>query len=307
MVKLTGPLHAVNAAGSFAGSLIAQTWKGRTYMRKLTKPKQPRTAGQQAHRAIITFLSQLWAAISTDDKAAWAAAAATLNIPEYNAYMAYNLGNWQRGVYPAYTPAPPIDDPYTNVVALSASYANRFIQLSVQPDVSTYQLVVDAVGTNPPTPVPAPLYHSADYHRLGLYTSVADPKWYIAVNPADGLLRCGTDPNVGSLTDFFQGGTDLGGTWDGQGSYTGSILINSPTPDGYLPPAAAVAIFRSPSAFGIPTRLNLNVMTALDDAGTATIFDQPPTPGEWHYVAVAMSLDGRAAAQSSDVACTATE
>ena len=57
MVKLTGPAIAQGAAGQLAGELIFSDWKGRAYLKKHRKPKQPRTPPQLAMCAMLRFLS----------------------------------------------------------------------------------------------------------------------------------------------------------------------------------------------------------------------------------------------------------
>lgn len=51
MAKTTGALLSLDAAGSFAKTIVVSRWKGRQYVRLRVTPSNPQTAGQQAVRA----------------------------------------------------------------------------------------------------------------------------------------------------------------------------------------------------------------------------------------------------------------
>lgn len=91
MVKLTGPGLGKKAGGSLAGQLTFSNWKGKAYLKKLTKAKQPQTPRQVAMRAVMSFLSAEWAGISDPRKATWDDLAANANISPFNAYQKENL------------------------------------------------------------------------------------------------------------------------------------------------------------------------------------------------------------------------
>ncbi len=91
MVKLTGPGLAHQATGSIAGELTFSTWKGKPYLKKHRRPKQPRTTAQRSMRAMLSFLSDQWSVISAADKATWEPLAERTNVSPFNAYQAYNL------------------------------------------------------------------------------------------------------------------------------------------------------------------------------------------------------------------------
>lgn len=95
MVKLTGPGLAKAASGTLAGQLTFSNWKGRAYLKKHRKPKQPRTGGQVGMRAMLAFLSAQWTEISAEDQATWADLAASSSISPFNAYQKVNLGRWR--------------------------------------------------------------------------------------------------------------------------------------------------------------------------------------------------------------------
>lgn len=101
MVKLTGPGLSTDASGSLADQLTFSSWKGKSYLKKHRKPKQPRAKGQVAMRAMMGFLSAAWAALSSADKATWTDLANRTNIPPFNAYQAENLKRWRSGRQPS--------------------------------------------------------------------------------------------------------------------------------------------------------------------------------------------------------------
>ena len=91
MVKLTGPSLALSAAGSLANQLTFSSSKGTAYLKRKSKPSQPRTKPQVSLRAAMTFLSQEWPNITPIAKLTWPALAQQTNISPYNAFIAYNL------------------------------------------------------------------------------------------------------------------------------------------------------------------------------------------------------------------------
>jgi len=65
MAKLTGPFMSIDASGTFADTLTASRWKGRSYMRQRVIPSNPNTAGQQAVRSILGTLAKACTAVLT--------------------------------------------------------------------------------------------------------------------------------------------------------------------------------------------------------------------------------------------------
>jgi len=95
MALLRGPFHSDDASGKFANCMVASKWKGRSYMRALVTPKNPKSFKQLAIRSLITLASQAWAAgatvgavtIDATYKAAFAAAALSMQISGFDLYM----------------------------------------------------------------------------------------------------------------------------------------------------------------------------------------------------------------------------
>lgn len=104
MVKLTGPGLAHGATGSLAGELIFSTWKGTPYLKQHRDPKQPRTPGQVAMRAVMQLLSLEWRNLSAADQALWYELADQTNVSPFNAFQALNLARWRSHKAPTQIP-----------------------------------------------------------------------------------------------------------------------------------------------------------------------------------------------------------
>lgn len=94
MVRCKGPVASIAASGSIGRALIFSENKGRRYLKKLTKPKQPRTDAQLAQRAISKWISSRWSTLSASVMAAWAAYGETVHLPAYQAFLKLNLTRW---------------------------------------------------------------------------------------------------------------------------------------------------------------------------------------------------------------------
>ena len=91
MVKVTGPLFSMGASGSIGGSITFSRWKGRPYVRQLVIPSNPRSGGQVTNRAMMTFQTQAWAALTAGNKASWSDLADQNTISTFNAYVKRNM------------------------------------------------------------------------------------------------------------------------------------------------------------------------------------------------------------------------
>jgi hypothetical protein len=74
---------------------VFSKWKGRNYIRQLVKPANPKSAMQVSMRAMMKFLSQLWAELSTEEKATWEDLAAQLVVSPFNAFVSRNQRRWR--------------------------------------------------------------------------------------------------------------------------------------------------------------------------------------------------------------------
>jgi len=114
MARVTGPFMSLDASGTLAHTLTASKWKGRNYMRQRVIPNNPKSAAQSGVRAMMSFLSQHWAAMSAPDKATYEAAAEAKQISPFNEYVSANLLRWQQNGTPTEEwPAPEAATPLT--------------------------------------------------------------------------------------------------------------------------------------------------------------------------------------------------
>ncbi len=101
MVKLKGPSVSLDAAGSIGKTLVFANWKNRSYLKKHTKPKNPKTQLQTGSRAMIRFLSKQWHNLTQSMRDTFAEIAAAANTTPYHAYLKANQQRWTTGGFPA--------------------------------------------------------------------------------------------------------------------------------------------------------------------------------------------------------------
>lgn len=114
MVKVNAPMMSLDASGSLGNALVFAKWKGRSYVRTLVTPSNPRSGAQTGFRAMFKFLAQEWALLSTADQATWEDLAEQRVISPFNAFMGYNQERWRNFL------APGAADPVTGGGSLPA-------------------------------------------------------------------------------------------------------------------------------------------------------------------------------------------
>lgn len=87
MALTTAPLLSLDASGSIGKALVFSKWKGRSYVRALVKPANPRSGGQVSMRAMLKFLSQYWTFQSAGAKSSWDNPADARVVSQFNAYV----------------------------------------------------------------------------------------------------------------------------------------------------------------------------------------------------------------------------
>lgn len=94
MAGVKGPLFSLDASGSIGDAVVFSKWKGRNYVRRHAIPANPKSVGQVSMRAMMRFLTQFWASLSTNQQADWDVRAAATNISPFNAFVSYNMDRW---------------------------------------------------------------------------------------------------------------------------------------------------------------------------------------------------------------------
>lgn len=87
MATTKAPLFGLGASGSLGKSIVFSTWRGRTYVRKLSIPANPRSGLQVGMRSVFKYTTQAFGALTANQKAAWDALAAPDNITQLNAQV----------------------------------------------------------------------------------------------------------------------------------------------------------------------------------------------------------------------------
>lgn len=191
MALVTAPLMSLDASGTLAKTVTFSKWKGRNYVRQTVKPHNPRTAAQTGMRAMMKFLSQAWAAISSSIASDYTSLADAYKISEFNAYLRVNLRRWRQGQgvsqdYPAeetstpgtITMAAPDGGERNVVLTLTPSTATAIWGIAVYRDSSEITVanwnnciaIVEPDGVNPVTYTDSPL-HAGTYHYRAAFLS----------------------------------------------------------------------------------------------------------------------------------------
>lgn len=91
MAKLTAPLFSLEATGKLGDDLVVQTWRGRPYCRRFSRPRKNPTPKQRGSRLYVGLFAQLWRTLSPAWLAQWTAYKPGLNIPPFQRFIGYNL------------------------------------------------------------------------------------------------------------------------------------------------------------------------------------------------------------------------
>ncbi len=90
MARTKAPLFSLDASGKLGGSIVFSKWKGRTYVRALSIPANPKSGLQVGMRSSLRFVTQDFTNLTAAQKAAWDTLAAVTNITQLNAQVADN-------------------------------------------------------------------------------------------------------------------------------------------------------------------------------------------------------------------------
>ncbi|GAH31797.1 unnamed protein product [marine sediment metagenome] len=91
---------SLDASGTLGKAVTFSKWKGRNYVRERVIPSNPKSGGQVGRRAMFTFLSQAWDALTDGAKATWQDLADQLVALPFNAYISYNMQRWHNFAAP---------------------------------------------------------------------------------------------------------------------------------------------------------------------------------------------------------------
>lgn len=186
MVKVYGPLMSMDASGTIAEAVTYSKWKGRNYARQRVIPANPQSGPQTGLRAMMSFLSKMWAGLSTAEKATWLARAQQTVISNFNAFTSYNQIRWRSYKAPSKedpatetgtAPSAPTTTPTGGIRQIQLSIADGanapdwgwFIHRSqttgFTPAFSNVVAVVERTGT-PTVYIDTPLTPGTYYYRI---------------------------------------------------------------------------------------------------------------------------------------------
>ncbi len=93
--KITEGLLSVSVTGKIADTLIFEKWKDKQTVKKYAKPKNPKTAKQQAQRSYMVPVIEAWRndGYTSDDKEAWDyyAKIIKVNATGYNMFTRFRI------------------------------------------------------------------------------------------------------------------------------------------------------------------------------------------------------------------------
>ena len=197
MARTTGPLLSLDASGSIGGSMTFSKWKGRNYVRQLVTPNNPKSAKQTGVRAMMKYLSQIWASIGAVAQATWDDLAAASAISPFNAFIGHNMGRWQTNDGPTHAyPAAEADTPgavTSNTPTGYEGYASIAVILPAAADRVGFILCRDTAEITDPTwaNAIAVVQDDGTAHTVTVTDSPLEPGTYhyrAAAFTADGLI-----------------------------------------------------------------------------------------------------------------------
>jgi hypothetical protein len=131
MVRVYGPMLSLRASGTVGGVATFAEWKGRPYVRKTVIPANPKSVGQLSVRAMMKFLSQYWASMTSAQKTDWDDLAAAASTSAFNQYLKYNMLRWGTNLRPSKLHPATEDNTPGTISVFSATAGSRSVLISV--------------------------------------------------------------------------------------------------------------------------------------------------------------------------------
>ncbi len=98
MALVKAPLFGLDASGALGDSIVFSKWRGRSYVRILTQPANPKSGLQVGMRSVFKYVTQAWAGLSAALKTEWEGEAAADNITGLNAQVRTDQGLARRNI-----------------------------------------------------------------------------------------------------------------------------------------------------------------------------------------------------------------
>jgi len=143
MARTTAPLFSLDASGTLANAVVFSKWRGRQYVRRHTRPKNPQTPAQLGMRSMLSFLTKEWASALNVSPTPWIIPAANDNVSPINSYVKMNMANWRLNIPPTVDGV--IDTgALTNAITMVLTGGQRNVLVSVTPanDTDTWSIAI---------------------------------------------------------------------------------------------------------------------------------------------------------------------
>ena len=317
MAYVTSPLHSINASGGLAKTLIFQTYHHRTYVKQWNKPRNDRTANSVGIRAMVYWLCKVWKTLSPTDQASWALLAMEKNISPYNAFFKANMERWTNTQGPmTLLQTPPIGK-YAPTLVMTATGGAGQVAISIAPATGLEHVNVTA-GNPAPNPNCTGRYDYAGiYAGEPYYARTTEPTFLLYFDDGTYWWVIALETIQYPQSSYWGKADAINGEYNSYDPYTGKAICSAIMAGGTAAPNTAVAIFRDAATIAAPDRRLCRAVLSLDVNGQATWTDTNQVgakkalpagfpAGDYHYMALPLSLDGRVGTPTADVPATVT-
>jgi len=97
MARTKGPLMSLDASGSIAKTITFSKWKGRSYVRELVIPANPKSGGQVGVRSTFKFITQIFGTLSALIVSHWKDIADQSSVTPLNSMVSRNQSDFSAG------------------------------------------------------------------------------------------------------------------------------------------------------------------------------------------------------------------
>jgi hypothetical protein len=209
MVRTHGPLLSVNATGTLAKTLIHSSCRGTPYTKRHVIPNDPKSPKQLARRATVKWLCNAWHHSTAAQKASWSPIALADNLPEYQAFLRYNLIRFRDNL-----PCTPLYPP--DGLGPVPNYSNKYADA----EVGRIKLQIQDNATQ--------RYWAFTTHRNTTSTVTPSPDNIVVGDTMPGTWSTLYDNNVTPGTNYWYKWRFL--NWQGQQYLTGTLGPVTPLP-----------------------------------------------------------------------------
>jgi hypothetical protein len=151
MARVVGPLHSDDASGLYGGvkaGTVFSRWRSTRYVRSYAAGSNPRTVQQLRNRTVLSCLNELWKTFGDAEKAYWATAGSEWDLPGWQMFCRYNLGQALQGWMPQDVKNSQHLTEETAPTALAATVVDNVLVISWTDDAGSFSTGVH-VGVSP--------------------------------------------------------------------------------------------------------------------------------------------------------------